>query len=305
MVGYAYKCANRGMALGLTSSAIYLGLSCGPVIGGYLTELYGWHSVFWIPATPMILALLATYFIIEDYVPGNCTERMDWTGSLMFSVAITAFFGGLTGLPNPISLTVLIVGILLLVMFVHHQKQSDSPLIKLDALKINHVFTRSVSASFLMYGALFPTAFLLSLYMQFALGMSPSTAGQHLLIQTAIMMIVAPAAGKVSDVYEPRIVATLGCLFFASGYVVLVVLDLDSPISQVNGALVLLGAGFGLFSSPNNNAALGSIDDNKLGIASAILNLSRTSGNATSMAVIMLFFRLLFRRNPNHIRTTT
>ena len=130
--------------------------------------------------------------------------------------------------------------------------------------------------------------FLLSLYLQYLQGLSPSEAGQMILVQASIMAFLAPISGRLSDRFEPRLIATVGCLFFSAGFGTLIFLQLDSSLNHVIVSLALMGIGFGLFSTPNNNAALGSVPKERLSIASALLNLSRTSGNMFSMAIIML-----------------
>lgn len=302
MVSVAYRGANRGFALGITSAAIYLGLSCGPVIGGYLTEHLGWHSVFTLPASPMLLAILATTLLVREPPLQRPKPSMDWSGSLLFAIAATALTYGLAALTDLNGILSLAVGASLLVLFLRQQKRKTSPLVDLEIFSSNRRFSNSVWAAFLMYGALFPTAFLLSNYMQLTLGFSPSAAGEYLLIQTFIMMLMAPLAGRISDSYDPRIIATLGCLCFAAGYLVLLVLDETPSPSLLIFALGLLGLGFGLFSSPNNNAAIGATDERKVGVASAVLNLARTSGNALSMALVMLLFSLVI--GPIEVDTT-
>lgn len=296
IVAMVFSENNRGSALGLTATSVYLGLTCGPLIGGWLTEHLGWHSVFW---APVILAsislLLAVIYIRKDVRSGNPAEPLDWLGSVLFVALATLLLLGLSGLPSLSSVVMLIVGIALIFVFVRYQRRCQYPLIRFDLLAANRVMSRSLIASFLMYAAHYPVLFLLSLYLQYLQDYSPSEAGQLVLLQALIMAFLAPIAGRLSDRYEPRLIATAGCLSFGSGLGVLIFLQADSPVNQVVVALTLLGIGFGLFSSPNNNAALGSVSKKGLSIASAMLNLSRTSGNMFSMAIIMLLMSLLLK----------
>ncbi len=290
MVSVAYRGANRGFALGITSSAIYLGLTCGPIIGGYLTEHLGWHSVFTLPASPMVFAILATLIFIKEPPANESAAKMDWSGSALFGLAASTLIYGLSALNSLLGATAALAGVALIYLFLKQQRRKRAPLVDLRIFKQNRIFSYSVLAALMMYGALFPTAFLISNYMQLTLGFSPSEAGSYLLIQTAMMVLVAPAAGRISDGYEPRIIATLGCLCFAAGFLVLTFLGAEANISLIVLALTLLGIGFGLFSSPNNNAAIEATEESKVGIASAILNLARTSGNAVAMSLVMLLF---------------
>ncbi|UTW12904.1 MFS transporter [Marinobacterium rhizophilum] len=293
IISAVFANANRGAALGITSSAVYLGLTCGPLAGGWLTEWLGWRSVFWAPVPFMLLAwLLAVRYIRGDW-KSTTKARLDWKGSLIFAAWLSAVFIGMSGLPDPAHFGWIGLGAVLLVWFVKQQEKAAHPLVRLSVLRENRVFFRSITASFLMYGANFPIIFLLSLYLQYIHQMSPSVAGQLILIQTGVMVVLAPIAGRLSDRYEPRIIATLGCLCYSLGFGVLFWLDTDTPVALIITALTLLGIGFGLFSTPNNNAAIGAVPADRLSIATALLNLSRTLGNMAGMAVVMMLFSWL------------
>jgi EmrB/QacA subfamily drug resistance transporter len=285
---------NRGSALGLTATSVYLGLTCGPLIGGWLTEHLGWQSVFWGPVILALVAIvLAVIYIRNDVQSGKAAQPLDWVGSLLFVALSTLLLFGLSGLPDLYNLLMLIAGVMLLFVFVRYENRCKFPLVRFSLLASNRVMSRSLMASFMMYAAHYPVLFLLSLYLQYLQGLSPSEAGQLILLQALIMAVLAPIAGRLSDHYEPRLIATVGCLFFASGFAVLIFLESDSSLNHVIVSLSLLGIGFGLFSTPNNNAALGSVPKERLSIASALLNLSRTSGNMFSMAIIMLLMSQL------------
>ncbi|WP_417222933.1 MFS transporter [Amphritea sp.] len=294
IIATVFSDSNRGSALGFTATSVYLGLTCGPLIGGWLTEHLGWQSVFWGPVLLALIAIvLAVIYIRNDGQSGQPAQPLDWIGSLIFVAIATLLLFGLSGLPNLYNILMLLAGIALVFVFVRYQNRCAYPLVRFSLLASNRVMSRSLMASFLMYAAHYPVLFLLSLYLQYLQGLSPSEAGQMILLQAFIMAILAPIAGRLSDRYEPRLIATIGCLFFSSGFAVLVFLESDSPLNLVIIALSLLGVGFGLFSTPNNNAALGSVPKDRLSIASALLNLSRTSGNMFSMAVIMLLMSQL------------
>lgn len=294
IIAAVFSCSNRGTALGLTATSVYLGLTCGPLFGGWLTEHLGWRSVFWGPVIlAMVALILAVIYIRNDSSAEQQSNPLDWVGSLLFAALSTLLLFGLSGLPNLYSWLMLIAGIALVFVFIRQQNRCEYPLVRFAVLAANRVMNRSLMASFLMYAAHYPVLFLLSLYLQYLQGLSPSETGQMILLQALIMACLAPLAGRLSDRFEPRLIATAGCLLFSAGFAVLVFLRADSSLNHVIVALVLLGVGFGLFSTPNNNAALGSVPKERLSIASALLNLSRTSGNMFSMAIIMLLMSVL------------
>lgn len=293
IISAVFSQSGRGTALGVVATSVYLGLTCGPLIGGWLTEALGWRSVFWAPVPFALLSLL----LVAWQVKGQCRSpnpgRLDRVGTVLFALCSSAFFLGLSGLPDLRYIGLTLLGMGLAWLFVRQQLASADPLIRFRALADNRVFSRSIIASVFMYGAHYPVLFLLSLYLQYIQGMSPAASGQLILVQALVMACLAPLSGKLSDLYEPRLIATAGCLLYGAGFGLLIGLDQDTSQSYIVAALALLGVGFGLFSTPNNNAAMGSVPPDRLSTASALLNLARTLGNMTSMAIVVLLVNLM------------
>jgi MFS family permease len=154
--------------------------------------------------------------------------------------------------------------------------------------KESRVFSLSLTTSFFMYGSNFAILFLLSLYLQYIKGYGPAYAGQILLMQALLMAIVAPFAGKLADRFEPRVIATLGCAIVGIGFVLLIQLSTTTSASYISFSLALMGLGFGLFSTPNNSAIMGAVNEQEVGVASASMNLSRTIGNLFGMSLVNL-----------------
>jgi MFS family permease len=301
----------RGMFLGIVSTSVYLGLTIGPAAGGLLTEWLGWRSVFWLPIPGILMALSLIVWLLpnepkplEPEPPQySIRQRFDVTGSLLFSLSVSCIFFGVTGLPNASFAVLLLLGLGLSGGFIYQQRHASVPLVRIDALSQNRIFSRSMLASLCMYGASFPVLFIVSLYLQYIQGLSPGDAGKVILLQALLTACIAPIAGRLSDKYEPRIIATAGCGLFITGFVLLFFVGMQTPLWQVKTGLCLLGVGFGLFSSPNTNAAMSAVDPSRLGIASALLNLARTGGNMFSTAIMVVIFNFYFANQvlqPEH-----
>jgi MFS family permease len=112
------------------------------------------------------------------------------------------------------------------------------------------------------------------------------------------MALASPFAGKLSDRSEPRVIASLGMALSASGLVLFSFLRSATGFGFIVGSLVCLGLGFGLFSSPNTNAIMSSVEKRHLGIASAALGTMRLSGQMLSVGVTMMIFALVMGRAP-------
>ncbi|MFT5706805.1 MAG: MFS family permease [Oceanospirillaceae bacterium] len=294
---------HRGTFLGIVSTCVYLGLTLGPVVGGWLTQWFGWRSVFWLPVFVVIFSIVLIAWFVEESAKGSLSEALTWhqrldlKGGAWFALATSCIFFGLAGLPQWHYIGLFLLGCLAGWGFIRQQKIAAHPLVRIDLLMQNRTFIRSLAASFCMYSASFPILFIMSVYLQYIKQMTPAQAGQVILLQALFMALVAPFAGRLSDKYEPRIIATIGALFFVAGALVLAGIDAQSSIVQVQIGLIVLGIGFGLFSSPNNNAAMSAIDPNKLGVAAALLNLGRTGGNMFSTAIVVVLFNYFLGYN--------
>jgi len=279
---------DRGVALGIASATLYLGLSCGPIIGGWFTEHYGWRTLFLVPVVLGFSSICIIMLRLKGEWKNDLAEKVDWFGCLILTIWTSSFFIGISFIPQPKSFVLLFAGLIFLVYFFYQQQHSKYPLIKFKAIMENRIFSRSLMANICIYASNYPFVFLFSLYLQFIKAMSPTDAGKLMVIQPIMMAIVAPFAGRLSDHFEPRIIATAGCLIMAISFGMLQTLNTTSTNFIVGGALMMLGTGFGLFTTPNNNAALSSIDKNRLGIGSALLNLARVSGNIIGTATILM-----------------
>ncbi len=293
LVGAIYANSKRGQALGIAGSSVYLGLTMGPLIGGWLIMELGWRAVIWAPAIVACLALLVLFLFVKGEWRSKDAPTLDIQGALFMALSVTLFLVGTSRVSDPLFAALAVLGALTFVAFIRHQLKRDNPLLKIRAVKANRLLNRSLLAGLFVYGSSFSMVFLVSMYLQYVHAMTPVEAGQVVMIQTLIMMVLSPIAGRLSDKYEARYLSTLGCALFAVGYVAMSLVDADTSIDYVIMCVALVGGGFGLFSAPNNNAAIGAVPPERLSIVSAMINLARTMGNMISSAVIMVLFTVI------------
>ncbi|MGO4891393.1 MFS transporter [Flavobacterium sp. W21_SRS_FM6] len=282
----------RGFALGLAATCVYVGLTVAPAIGGWLTELWGWRAVFLFQVPLVCLLILVIKLGLKGEWKSARHSKFDWRGTSIFAISTSALVFGLSLLPSVLGFGLLAVAIATMVLFVFHQSRHSEPLIRVQMFRESRVFSMSLSTSFLMYASVYPLSFLLSLYLQYVKGFSPAHAGQIILLQAFSMAIVAPFAGKFSDRVQPRKIASAGCAIVAFGFIILSQIGINTSATYIGASLLLIGLGFGLFSTPNNNAIMGAVNSRELGVASASMNLSRTIGNLVGMSVVNLLVHL-------------
>lgn len=288
-----YPANKRGAAMGLYSASVYVALTLSPVLGGWITELLGWRSVFWIPA-PISFVVVVLLFGIKGEWKNTLAIPFDWTGSLIFACWAGSLVYGLAGLPKVDSILTLLLSGAFMWLFIYHQNRIKHPLIRPKMFMESRIFSFSLMAASLMYAASYPCIFLLSLYLQLALGYSPIEAGNFMLLQPMMMAILAPFAGRLSDRFEARLISTIGCMLMAMGFFQISRVTYDGNTTSLIMGLLLVGLGFGFFTTPNNNAAMGSIKKSELGIGAASVNLARTIGNMVGISLVgLLIYNLI------------
>jgi EmrB/QacA subfamily drug resistance transporter len=288
----AYPQSQRGKVLGINVSSTYLGLSLGPVLGGFMTQHLGWRSIFWVNGLlGLLLAILVVWKLRGEWAEAK-EESFDAVGSLILGLTLVAVMFGLSRLPEISGGALIFAGVIGLIAFIRWEMRTANPVLDLNLFRKNAVFAFSNLAALINYSATFAVSFLLSLYLQYIKGLSPQNAGLILIAQPAVMALFSPAAGRLSDRIEPRLLASAGMAVSALGLFLLAWLGQTTALGFVGASLVVLGFGFALFSSPNTNAVMSSVEKRFYGVASAMLSTMRLTGQMLSMGAAMLIFAL-------------
>jgi MFS family permease len=288
-----FPAGERGKALGINVAAVYLGLSLGPFLGGLLTQHLGWRSVFLVNV-PLGLTIIAlVWWQLDGEWAEARGEGFDLVGSIIYGLSLVAIMYGFSALPAMLGALLILVGVAGIVAFVWWEARVEYPVLNMALFRGNTVFAFSNLAALINYSATFAVAFLMSLYLQYVRGLSPQSAGLVLVSQPIVQAVFSPFAGRLSDRVESRTVATAGMAFTVVGLVLLTGLDDDTSLRFIVAILMLLGFGFALFSSPNTNAIMSSVEKRFYGVASATLGTMRLIGQMFSMGIAMLIFSLL------------
>jgi EmrB/QacA subfamily drug resistance transporter len=284
--------SSRGKVLGINVASVYLGLSLGPSIGGFLTQSLTWRSIFFINGLFGGIILFLTLWKLKGEWSNNRKESFDIIGSVLLCGALTLIMIGSSRIHLPSGLWMLVTGFVLGTCFVLWEKKVTHPIIDIKLFSENRAFASSNFAALINYSATAAVTFLLSLYLQNVKGLSPSAAGIVLVSQPICMTIVSPLAGKISDKIEPRFIASLGMALTVIGLFFFIFISREMSLLSISLNLVLLGIGFGLFSSPNTNAIMSSVSREVYGVASATVGTMRLSGQMLSMGIVMVMLSL-------------
>lgn len=290
MLVSAYAPGERGMILGINIAAVYIGLTCGPFIGGLLTQHMGWETIFIFSAALGVTAATLSIFIAKEDLPKARSGEFDLPGSLLYAIALFSLMYGLSQLPSPKGGALIVTGTLCFIFFIRQQLTRPIPLLNIRLFLENRVFAYSNLAALINYCATFAITFILSLYLQHVKLLTPSQTGMVLVVEPLLQALLSPAAGKLSDRHEPRIISSAGMSLTVLGLAGLIFISSDTHIYYIVICLAILGVGFALFSSPNVNAIMSSVDNKYYGIASATQATMRMVGQMLSMGIAMLVF---------------
>jgi EmrB/QacA subfamily drug resistance transporter len=287
-----FQPGERGRALGINITAVYLGLSCGPVIGGLLTQYLGWRSIFAFLVPFGIISLILINRKIKTEWADSAGEKFDWFGSLIYGTALLSFMFGFSRLPSSLGWACATIGIIMAVLFLFIEKNTRNPVFDVRLILKNRVFAFSGIAALIHYSATSATGFFISLYLQYLKGLDARTAGLIMISQPIAMTLLSPIAGKLSDKKNPGVIASAGMGLTATGLILLCFITASTPNYLIVLLLTMMGIGFGLFSSPNSNAIMSSVEKRHLGVASGVVGTMRMIGQMMSMGIAMMLISL-------------
>ena len=297
MVVSAFKPEERGKALGINITGVYIGLSLSPVLGGILNYQLGWRSVvlFGVPFLFVILALLLTKIDDEWITFENIS--LDIKGSLSYAIGMVLFMYGFTILNTSLGVILTILGIIILIVFAFIELKQDHPVFDVRFFK-NRKFSSSNFASLSAYLATFAVTTILNYHLQYIKGFDSQSAGMILLVAPLCQVVLAPIAGRLSDRYVPQVLAAIGMGLGTISLVLFSFLNSQTPIEFLIVSMMIYGVGFGLFSPPNTNVIMSSVPPKDTSVASAAVSTMRTVGQAMSMGILTLVFAFVMGNVP-------
>lgn len=281
-----YPAQKRGQAMGIAVTATYIGLSLGPVLGGFMSQHLGWKSIFCLTALISFSVAAFTFYRIKEEWRSSEREKFDVTGSVLYMSGLVALLYSLSFLTTFWwAKYLLAAGFFLLAAFGAYEFRTAYPLFDVKLFARNSGFIFSNLAAMINYSTIAGVMFLLSLYLQVVLGLTPQSAGFVLLAEPVAMASLSSLAGALSDRIEPRIVASFGMGLTGLGLFMFIFLTPATSLWLIIANLVFIGAGLSFFVSPNNNAIMSSVKPRFYGIASSSISIMRLVGQSISMAI--------------------
>ena len=215
---------------------------------------------------------------------------------LLFMVSLFSFMYGFSKLPSASGWSFLTGGVILAGIFLLIERKTDNPVFDVRLILRNRVFAFSGMAALIHYSATSATGFFISLYLQYLKDLDARSAGLIMISQPVAMTILSPIAGKLSRI-KSGVIASSGMGLTATGLIILCFLNSSTPIYLIVLLLLMMGIGFGLFSSPNSNAIIEFVEKRHLGVASGVVGTMRMVGQMMSMGIAMMLIALFLGKN--------
>jgi EmrB/QacA subfamily drug resistance transporter len=239
----------RGRIVGIYGGLAGLAVAAGPIVGGVVAERLGWHWIFWLNVPIGLIALaLGTRLLPESH---GAPERLDLVGVALVSSGVAGLVWALVrangiGWSSPEILGTLLAGGALLLAFVSWERKAREPMVPMRLFR-NSAFAAGNLTTFLMSGATFAAAFLITQEFQFARGYSPIAAGLRLLPFFGTPMVVSPLAGALSDRIGRRPIMLTGLALQAAGYTWVAARgSLTTSWVEITVALLVAGVGISM-----------------------------------------------------------
>lgn len=277
---------------GMISSA---GSLIGPTLGGFLTEHFGWHSIFYVNLPFAIGILLLGTRHIPSANTNPSAAGFDFPGSVYLSVALIALLSGITAGPDAgwLSSEVLLpTGLFLLfaVLLLRRESKVSRPLISLG-LFMNLSFTAIIAVAFFQGVALFGGMLLIPMYLQHVHDFSPTYAGVLVLPLSISMMIMSPIMGNLSNKSDIKKLIVYGMVILTAGIGLFSFLRVQSPYWILAAALITTGVGLGASSTPLNAHLINVIPQKQTGMASGLFNMTRYLGGVIGSTMLGAFIQ--------------
>ncbi len=268
--------AKRGRVFGIFGAIMGGAAAVGPIVGGFLTARYGWHSVFFVNVPVVLLSFLLEPPKREDAKAAKRPTSFDFAGSALLGVAVLLLVAAV----ERTSLLFAAGAAAALAAFVVRERRASDPVLDVR-LFTRAAFAAGSSIVALQNLAMYAMLFLLPFFLA-QRGAPPASTGRMLLLFTAGMVLASPIGGRLSDASGPRIIAFAGAVIATSGATLFV------AGGSLLTSLILMGVGIGVATSPSQAAALSAISASQAGVASGALSTMRYVGGVIGSGLVAL-----------------
>ncbi len=295
VIGDLFTPQERGKYQGLFGAVFGVAAILGPLLGGFLTENWSWHLIFFINIPIGIVALAVIARLLPTVKRPDASHNFDYLGGAVFTVAVTAFLIGLTnkqtndwGTPDVGGLVVF--GLLLGAVFVFIESRAKEPIVPLGLWK-DRTYASSIVATFLVSVGFFGAAVFLPQWFQFVQGATPTNSGLYTLALLAGIIISSVGSGILvskTGMYKAVIVAGLAVM--AVGLYLMSGIKADTPLPVLWAWMFITGLGIGPTLGVFTIVVQNAVPVRALGVATSNLTFFRQIGGSVGLAALGTVF---------------
>lgn len=296
LIRLIYPRRQLGRGMGINATVVAVSSVAGPTIAAGILSVAAWP---WLFAVNLPVGI-AAYALSRRFLPRNAVAATGrgfrWRDAAMnaltFGSMIAAVEGFSHGVDGRIVAAALVAMLTIGGCYVRSQLRATHPLLPFDLLRIP-IFALSILTSICSFLAQMLAMVALPFYLQHACGYDDVAAGLMMTAWPAVIMVVAPVAGVLVERFHAGVLGGAGLVVMAAGMFLLALLPEHPAAGDIVWRMVLCGAGFGLFQSPNNSVLIASAPPERSGSASGMLATARLIGQTSGAALVALFFHLL------------
>jgi len=294
-----FPAAKRGSVLGISVAAVYAGSAVGPVAGGLITQSFGWRGVFVVISILALIAFVTAMARSPRESKAEVIQKLNSSSVVLYLLSFGMFlYGIVTLMQNIWSYIILTAGFIIVILFIKHEARSEAPVLEVRLFRKNRIFVLSILAAVFNYASIFAVAYLMSIYLQLARGMSADLSGLIMIFQPIVQASLSPIAGKLSDKKPPAAIASTGMACCAGALLMFAFLDLGTPVPYIIAGFLLTGLGISFFTSPNSNVIYGSVSNRDYGVATSLVSTSRNFGQVIGMALLTIIIHAVIGNVP-------
>jgi EmrB/QacA subfamily drug resistance transporter len=280
----------RGRAIGTWAGVSAMALAIGPVVGGFLVQEVSWQSIFFLNVPVAALAIVVTLLAARESRDETAVREVDIPGVVTLTVGLAALVLGLVqsnewGWGSARVIGLFALAVVAIGAFFAIERGRRAPMVDFAFFRSRSFLGANIVA-FIVSFAMLAMFFFLALYMQDILHYSPLQAGVRFLPSTAMIMVIAPIAGRLADRIGPRVLMTGGLISVSLALFWMTGITTHSGYSFLLVSFMLMGLGMGCVMSPMSTAAMNAVDRTKAGVASGVLSMTRMVGGTFGVAVM-------------------
>ena len=294
LIGQEFHGRDRAMAFGVWGATVGGAVAVGPLVGGLITEHFGWEWIFFVNIPIGLVAIGLTELRLVN-VAAQDPQRIDLPGLATFSGGLFLLIFGLIrgnaeGWGSATIVASLAGAVALLLAFLAVEARSDHPMLEL-ALFRKPAFNGVSAVAFALSAGMFAMFLYLTIYMQGVLGFSPLETGLRFLPMTVLSFVVAPISGNLSHRVPIRILVGTGLALVGVGLLLMHGLSADSHVSVLLPGFLVAGIGIGVTNPGIGQGAIAVVPPAKAGMGSGINTTFRQVGIATGVASLGAVFQ--------------